>query len=477
MRAALLLLTLLLGSAFAQRYRVVVSSDIGGTDFDDYQSMAHLLVYADELDLEGLISSPYGPGRKQHILTAIDAYEKDFPNLSTYSARYPAPPTLRAIAKQGALESSGPAGFAMPSEGSEWIVRCARRDDPRPLHVLVWGGIDDLAQALHDAPDIVPKLRVHFIGGPNKKWSVNAYQYIATNCKTLWMIESNETYRGWFVGGDQTGEWKNDAFVKTHVAGHGFLGAYSATLGPTLKMGDSPSLARLLSASPGDPADPAKPGWGGQFTRAWGRPHAVYRRLTTARDTLEEFGVLELVLPLGPNASDTATVVMVAENLSLPGLIDRNANTVTIFFSPKTVGLSGYALKSGIATLDGKTGALTAIRPPAANKAHPAPDRPNWWTDDPSPELMESGFIGIKSVNRYRVDYLRDFAARMDRCAKPAAAAIRMKRAGSPLSTFAYGWAGYSVSGKSIPTGNRPIIDHRSGQDLSGFRIPLLFSP
>jgi hypothetical protein len=42
------------------------------------------------------------------------------------------------------------------------------------------GWIEDLAQALHDAPDILPRLRVHFIGGPNKKWSPDAYHYIAT---------------------------------------------------------------------------------------------------------------------------------------------------------------------------------------------------------------------------------------------------------------------------------------------------------
>jgi hypothetical protein len=53
-------------------------------------------------------------------------------------------------------------------------VRSARRSDPRPLWVLAWGGIDDLAQALHDAPDILPTLRVYFIGGPNKMWSVEA---------------------------------------------------------------------------------------------------------------------------------------------------------------------------------------------------------------------------------------------------------------------------------------------------------------
>jgi hypothetical protein len=43
---------------------VIVSTDIGGTDPDDFQSMVHLLVYADTFDIEGLLSSPYGPGRK-----------------------------------------------------------------------------------------------------------------------------------------------------------------------------------------------------------------------------------------------------------------------------------------------------------------------------------------------------------------------------------------------------------------------------
>ncbi|MFM8618331.1 MAG: nucleoside hydrolase-like domain-containing protein, partial [Opitutaceae bacterium] len=52
----------------AIRPRVIVSSDIGGTDPDDFQSMVHLLLCADDLDLEGLISSPYGPGRREHIL-------------------------------------------------------------------------------------------------------------------------------------------------------------------------------------------------------------------------------------------------------------------------------------------------------------------------------------------------------------------------------------------------------------------------
>ena len=52
--------------------RIIVSTDIGGTDYDDFQSMVHLLVYADRFDIEGLISSPYGGGRKDQILKVID---------------------------------------------------------------------------------------------------------------------------------------------------------------------------------------------------------------------------------------------------------------------------------------------------------------------------------------------------------------------------------------------------------------------
>jgi len=197
------------GALAGHCYRVLVSTDIGGTDPDDFQSMVHLLVYADVLNIEGIISSPFGPGRKEHILQVIDCYAKDYANLKTYSDQYPAPDALRVITKQGETERAPYAGVRRSTEGSQWIVKCARRDDARPLHILIWGGIEDLAQALHDAPDILPKLRVYWIGGPNKKWAPDAYQYIVENHPQLRIIESNAAYRGWFVGGNQSGDWSN----------------------------------------------------------------------------------------------------------------------------------------------------------------------------------------------------------------------------------------------------------------------------
>jgi hypothetical protein len=62
--------------------RILVSTDIGGTDPDDNQSMIHLLMYNELFDIEGLVSSPsYGDGTKQEILRTIDLYEKDLPKL------------------------------------------------------------------------------------------------------------------------------------------------------------------------------------------------------------------------------------------------------------------------------------------------------------------------------------------------------------------------------------------------------------
>lgn len=89
------------GALVGHRYRVLVSTDIGGTDPDDFQSMVHLLVYADCFDIDGLVSSPYGPGRKERILKVIDCYANDYANLKTYSTQYPTPDALRAITKQG----------------------------------------------------------------------------------------------------------------------------------------------------------------------------------------------------------------------------------------------------------------------------------------------------------------------------------------------------------------------------------------
>jgi hypothetical protein len=405
------------GALAGHRPRVIVSTDIGGTDPDDFQSMVHFLLYADVFDVEGLVSSPYGPGRKEHILRVIDYYERDYANLRSYSERYPPPAALRAIAKQGATEGPGPSGVGRPTEGSEWIVQCARRADRQPLWVLVWGGIEDLAQALHDAPDILPKLRVYFIGGPNKMWSVDAYNYIEQNHPKLRIIEANATYRGWFVGGNQTGDWGNTAFVTAHLAGRGALGDFFATqLKGTIKMGDSPSVGYLLR---GTPEDPSQPGWGGKFARIWDGRKTIFDRLTTEAEQAEVFGVVEFALPVPAGMTRAHTARMLFDG-RIPAAGVREGGVVRFRFSPRDAKVWPYVIQSDFSGLDGQSGKFTAVLPPAERTSRPSAVHPNWWIDDPDPAAAEGIHPGAKSVNQWREEFLRDFAARMLRCHTPA---------------------------------------------------------
>ena len=70
----------------SERPRILITTDIGGTDPDDNQSMMHYLLYSNEFDCEGLISSPsFGEGNKSEILRMIDIYEMDLPKLKIHN--------------------------------------------------------------------------------------------------------------------------------------------------------------------------------------------------------------------------------------------------------------------------------------------------------------------------------------------------------------------------------------------------------
>jgi hypothetical protein len=426
--AVLLFATFAFGAApAAPRPRIVVATDIGGSDFDDFQSLVHLFVYADRFDIEGIISSPMGgTGRRDQILRVIDAYEKDFPNLRTYSTNYPTPGDLRAISKQGALEAAGLRGFGKPTEASDWIIQCAHRKDPRRLWILIWGGLDDLAQALHDDPTIESRLHVYFIGGPNKKWDPTAYDYLAREHPGLWMIEANSTYFGWFVGGNQKGDWGNTAFVRRRIAGRGALGDFYAHLywdgkiRDTLKMGDTPSVAYLLNGTPENPERTKS--WGGTFVRAWDRPRHVFDNAQSnppgTNDAVETYAIVEIVCrPATPPPAGTRCALLV-DRQEFPAFVD-DAGVAHFICCPKLAKTWSYTTKSTFPGLDGLKGGFTSLDPAPEQAKKPSSRYPHWWTDNPDPALIEGNQQGAKTISRWREDYLRDFAARMERCKIP----------------------------------------------------------
>jgi hypothetical protein len=409
---AILVLITFFQPAFAAKPRVIVSTDIGGTDPDDFQSLIHYLMYADKFETEGLISSPYGEGRKKHILQILDLYEKDYPNLKAHARDFPAADQLRAVTKQGALDRAPGKGWSTPTEGSRWIIECARRKSAQPLWVLVWGGIDDLAQALHDAPDITDKLRVYFIAGPNKKWSADAYQYVARNFPNLWMIEANSTYSGWFIDNNQEGDLGNAGFYEKFIRGNGAMGKdFGNYYKGAVKMGDTPTVAYLLH---GDPEKPAGQSWGGSFVPLKYSSRRVFNRQTTLTDQVPVFGLVEWVMQ-GPDqgpAHDKPVLWLEVDGQKFEGYYEGNGR-YRARFVPKKAGEWNYLITSPVAAIHGQKGQFTSVGPWPGPK-HPDDIAPlnKWWSDNPDPALFMGANQGALTVGRWREAFLQDWAKR-----------------------------------------------------------------
>jgi hypothetical protein len=247
----------------SQKPQIIISTDIGGDDPDDYQSMVHLLVYADRLNILGLISSPPGKGRLSNIKECIEAYEKDFPKLKAKNKEFPIPQYLISISKQGATKiqlSEKPENL---SEGAQLIIEKVK-ESYMPVYVLVWGSLTDVAQAVHSDPSIKSKLRVYSIGSWNTAQDPKSRDYLFNNHPDLWWIENNTTFRGMYMGGEQSGNLGNESFVETFVKDYGYLGKLFWKQKQDIKMGDTPSVLYFLH---GDIDHPEGESWGGSFIK------------------------------------------------------------------------------------------------------------------------------------------------------------------------------------------------------------------
>lgn len=412
--AILLALTLMVGCCAEQpvaRYHVLISSDIGGTDPDDNQSMTHLMMNSDRFRLEGLVSSPsFGEGSKEEILRMIDLYAEDDAKLRAHYPALMTPEELRAITKQGRKGAAPMCGYGEPTEGSEWIVKCAMQPSDEPLYVLVWGGLEDVAQALHDEPAIAERIRVYWIGGPNKKWSVNAYMYIVENYPDLWMIECNASYRGFIAskvdGSDEEGYFER-VMASAGTLGPDFVNYYQGRV----KMGDTPSLLYMMQ---GDPADPTTESWGGRFEPQHFSPRTVFHRATTEADTVACYSVIEWRFK-GPKLDkEVGTPVMTAT-------IDRQPwegyylgeGEYMLRYSPKQPASLNYVITSDIPELNGLQGAFTVGATWPGNKTEDSfMVGENWMTDLQDPTLFEDKWQGAATVRKWRKEVLEDWATR-----------------------------------------------------------------
>ena len=406
--------------------RILISTDIGGTDPDDNQSMMHYLLYSNLFDCEGLVSSPsYGDGNKEEILRMICLYEKDLPQLKKHADGWPAPDYLRSITKQGRKGAAPMAGYSTATEGSDWIVRCARKSDSRPLYILGWGGLDDIAQALHDAPDIADKIRIHWIGGPNKKWSLPSYCYIVKHFPNLWFIEDNESYRG-FIANRKDNDKYNSGFYTHFVDGAGSLGKdFHNYLGGLPKLGDTPTLLYMMD---GDPAVPERESWGGQFERISRSSRVVFTRSTTACDTIQRDGVVEWhfngpklkkgkypkVKARWSSGADNEVGFLTVDNQKWPVYYLGKGRYMCRYSTYKT-GIIKYTIDADIDGFPRQSGELF-VENIFPGKVHATDYKvgTTWWSDLASPSLYSErdNCQGAKTVYKWRTDVMEDWGMR-----------------------------------------------------------------
>ena len=269
------------------RPRVIVITDIssmqpGVLEPDDTESMVRFLLYANEVDIEGLIACAYKEhGTKpEYIRQVANAYGASWENLAEHDSRYPKPEQLLScIAAGNSCPGNDQLGEGKDTPGSNLIIAAADKDDPRPLWILLWGGALDLAQAVwrvsHDrtpkeAAAFRKKLRVYSIGDQyddTGKWMKDTFQ-------DLFYITNYAAFRGMYRFGDTS--LSSSAWVQEHVKKNG---SALGTLYPDyrggdpwgdvngLKEGDTPSVLYIISKQPHNLDDPTQSSWGGQFQK------------------------------------------------------------------------------------------------------------------------------------------------------------------------------------------------------------------
>ena len=70
------------------KHRLIVTTDLGGSDPDDIQSMIHLLVCSNVIDIEGLISSQAwvdDPDKTARISEVVEQFGEVLPRLSKHA--------------------------------------------------------------------------------------------------------------------------------------------------------------------------------------------------------------------------------------------------------------------------------------------------------------------------------------------------------------------------------------------------------
>jgi hypothetical protein len=318
-----LLVVLIATNVLAQplKSRLIVMADMGNEP-DEEQQMTHLLLYANVIDLEGLIacSGKYlhadrTDGRtKVHpelFHKLVDSYAQVLENLKQHATGWPEADYLRSIIKVGTAEYGIEAVEpARSNEASRLIEAAIRKEDPRKLYIVGNAGTNTLAQALVDLDrtcsreemaKLCSKIIVFENGAQDNSgaWIAKRFPEIA------WYRSNHQTYAYGGPGSkdsiqgpytwepyERTADGQNE-WAKQHImTQHGALGACfpPRLMGRLhfLEGGGTTPWMGLVNRGLTDPERLYWGGWSGRFSRT--RHQNIYSRHQDVRRDEQEYG-------------------------------------------------------------------------------------------------------------------------------------------------------------------------------------------
>jgi len=306
MKRLLFIPLLLIGAFFCKaqelKPRLVVLTDIGPADVepDDNESVVRLLSYADRFEIEAICTSigwncdPYPAEWAEYLTKVIDAYEIDVKNLMKRSGQnifhskfaengkqtlgyWPSAAYIRSRAMMGSTKAGiGVIGKENDSPGSDFLIKLADENDPRPIWVTAWGGANTLAQAIwkvkqtrtpEEFKKFLNKFRLYTITDQDMQYSMrmdraySSHQWLRKDFsedlmliwdESAWLNQNELGKQNWFK-------------YKQHIQGMGAMGKVY----PTFKWGvegDTPSFLHLMPNGLNNPDEPEQVGWGGYHT-------------------------------------------------------------------------------------------------------------------------------------------------------------------------------------------------------------------
>ena len=269
--------------------RVIATTD---GEVDDRSTMIRFLMYSCDFDVVGIIQvnskyQKHGHSDQKWIEKELDAYEKVLPNLRKNNPDYPDASQLRSVVRVG-NENKADLYVAPPdmgtkdTPGEELIIRTLLDKDPRPVHVLSWGGANTTASALW-------RLRTHY-SKQQFDYAVSRiricciwYQdggggWIQTNIPQAHIIEAYRWDNVWdyesYDNARKPGklsanppfiqEYMKPAWLDANIKNdHGPLGALYPQ--KYISEGDTPSFLDLINNGLEAYRDYTLGGWGGRF--------------------------------------------------------------------------------------------------------------------------------------------------------------------------------------------------------------------